>query len=154
VSVSWVRFWRISWNQKTVIHKDAPIFQKSVSQLKIPGAIWSDMKQLPLWGPANIRRYRTKFSPLDDLARRICAPTDYCIRNNRPLDTILSQINCNNFGIHLPLRQIVLLTFHLHVALSSGIFSTRFPSRILHEFFISSCMQHSQPIPASLIPLP
>jgi hypothetical protein len=33
-----------------------------------------DIKQVPYWGPTNVRRHRTKFNSLGDLSLGICAP--------------------------------------------------------------------------------
>jgi hypothetical protein len=38
-------------------------------------------KQMPHWGPTNIRRYCTKFCRHGDVAARICAPLDYSTRS-------------------------------------------------------------------------
>ena len=52
----------------------AQIFQKRTNNLKILGDVKGDVKQLPYWGPVNIRPHRTKFSLSGDLASGICAP--------------------------------------------------------------------------------
>jgi hypothetical protein len=60
-------------NESEIMRKEAVVAQVSTyfpkiwSRLKIVGASRGDMKQVPCWGPRNIRGLRTKFNRPNDL---------------------------------------------------------------------------------------
>jgi hypothetical protein len=61
--------------QKILPIRGVQIFQKSRCRyLKISVHHNDDMKQVPRWGPTNIRCHHTKLSCLGDLVLRICEP--------------------------------------------------------------------------------
>jgi len=70
----------------------------------------------------------------------LCSPkVQYCILNSPPLFLILSQINSTHALPSHSVRSILVLSSHLWVGPTSGLFSSGFPNPNLYTFLSPTC---------------